>query len=355
MRSLVKGDHCSYIDIDFLLQRKFQLCGQQICDMYQLLGLYQKLNAKSICSCVNKSVQAINKGNNETQDSYSEKSLIKEVEEVLSRAHLTLFPHQTEKTLIVILESGKSVSLSKEKSIEQTKSKTYNSHLPSRHKQNFPAFCKVPYKTDMCMWKRGRIVSSNHQTVKTPMKIKEHKNTMEENNCVIKECTGEQKHIKHSCLQNMNLISDLDPECACSQSQELQRAGLVRQLDKGLYRLRFLVWRIGQITKWDGEDILLTFYKKYVTKSEVIPSMYLPIQSCNLAGVLFDRFSSLILLIDINMASQEEIYWIRCILSRFIHLLKMLKLILARTNHRSSGSHVRHRIFLITPPFRMIV
>ncbi|KAH8854239.1 hypothetical protein KSF78_0001626 [Schistosoma japonicum] len=316
------------MDIASLLQYKINCSERLTSAIYKLIELYSNGGCKCICSKVE--VQTDSDYIANTCSTGSDSVIIREVEEALKKAQLALSPQCKGKPDTIIVPS-KSVSKSKHTNIctKQLQSNIYGSVTKLR--QYAPAHYKAPYKTDIHTLKRRKI-GQLIRSIQPLSVVKGNRNVNQNTIKMMGENIGQQEDsLKCSRFQNINLHHSA-AICDCHQSQERQQAVLAEKLDRSVLYLRFLISRIRQTPRCDNESIL-QFYEHVSIESKLVSRIYLAIQKCELAIVLFYKFSSLVQFIDIQEASQDEISWIQYVLSRFTRILNLLKLLQIKVNH----------------------
>nr|CAH8827671.1 unnamed protein product [Trichobilharzia regenti] len=125
-----------------------------------------------------------------------ESSLMKEVEDVLSKAHITLLP-QTQGKSVALLESEKSMSKSERRRTTcESKTQREINTTVVKQKKYIPAHMKAPYKAD---------ILSKRQPVKLLRKVKKYIGESKEHKIV--ECNEHKKSIQREYAQNMCVYS----------------------------------------------------------------------------------------------------------------------------------------------------
>ncbi|CAH8830170.1 unnamed protein product [Trichobilharzia szidati] len=223
---------------------KFGSCQQQIRNIYRFLQLYSRLDVKNKCNCNNESIQAFIHKTNKMLNEDLESSLMKEVEDVLSKAHITLLPQQAQEKSVLLLKSEKSM-LKSERRRTTCESKTQREINTTvvKQKKCVPVHMKAPYKAD---------ILSKRQPVKPFRKAEKYVGESKEHEIV--ECSEHKKSV-----QQEHLVIYSHVVCTCSQ---IQTAALVKQVDKDFHRLRTLVLRTEQLARWEDGGILLKLYRK---------------------------------------------------------------------------------------------
>ncbi|RTG84788.1 uncharacterized protein DC041_0011568 [Schistosoma bovis] len=101
------------------------------------------------CTCAKIAVQVDNKETVNTYDVDSDSALIREVEEALQKAHLTLSPQKTKKEPISVDRPSKSVLKMCHGNTCIKKSRPDSSGPITKQRKYIPAHYKAPYKTDL--------------------------------------------------------------------------------------------------------------------------------------------------------------------------------------------------------------
>nr|CAH8827680.1 unnamed protein product [Trichobilharzia regenti] len=314
----------NHTNIGRRIQLKCGSCQQQIRNIYKFLQLYSRLDVKNKCNCNDESIHAFIHETNKMLNEDLESSLMKEVEDVLSKAHITLLP-QTQGKSVALLESEKSMSKSERRRTTcESKTQREINTTVVKQKKYIPAHMKAPYKAD---------ILSKRQPVKLLRKVKKYIGESKEHKIV--ECNEHKKSIQREYAQNMHRVIYSHVVCTCSQIQTGQEATLVRQLDKDFLRLRTLLLRTEQLGRWEDGGILLKLYRKAITAS-----VHIPTEKCIFAGGLLHKFFSFLQFIDTQIENPDEICWIQSVLSRFIYMLNTLKLIVSRVDCGSMNTRV---------------
>ncbi|CAH8446928.1 unnamed protein product [Schistosoma rodhaini] len=322
------------MDIASLLEWKLNCSEQSFSTVYNLSRCYSKRGNK--CACAKFEVQVDNKETVRTYDVDPDSALIREVEEALKKAHLTLSPPKTRKEPIFVGRSSKSIPKMCHENICIKKSKSDNSATMTKQQKYIPAHYKAPYKTDIHPSKRKKLLTLG-QPVTSFLPTKDSRNI---NDITLKKVNKisikQENHTQLNFFEDIKLLCYPASICNCYHYQTHQQAVLVEKFNKSVLRLWLSLLHSRQTSRSEDKSIMVQFFKNIPIESKLFSSMYLSVQKCDLAVALFKKFTGLVQFIDVQKASQDEINWIKYVFSRFSLILKLLELLLTKVNHGSS-------------------
>ncbi|CAI2723350.1 unnamed protein product [Schistosoma spindalis] len=322
------------MDIASLLEWKLNCFEQSFNIVYNLSRRYSNKGNK--CACAKIAVQVDNKETLKTYDVDSDSALIREVEEALQKAHLTLSPQKIKKEPIPVDSPSKSVLKIFHGNVCIKKSSPDSSGPITKQRKFIPAHHKAPYKTDTHIPKRKKLFTLG-QPVTSFSPTRDSKNMSGKSTKKVNETsTKQENHTEVNFFEDINLLCHSASTCDCYQYQTHQQAVLIEKYNKSVSRLWLLISRARQTLRSEDRSIIVQFFKNIPMESKLFSSMYFAIQKCDLAIALFEKFTSLVRFIDVQKVSQDEINWIQCVFSRFSLILKLLELLLTKVNPESS-------------------
>ncbi|CAH8446909.1 unnamed protein product [Schistosoma curassoni] len=322
------------MDIASLLEWKLNCFEQSFNTVYNLSRRFSNKGNK--CTCAKIAVQVDNKETVNTYDVDSDSALIREVEEALQKAHLTLSPQKTKKEPISVDRPSKSVLKICHGNTCIKTSRPDCSGPITKQRKYIPAHYKAPYKTDLHIPNRKKLFTLGQPVASFPPTM-DNKNMSDRTIKKINETsTKQENHTEVNFLEDINLLCHPASTCDCYQYQTHQQAALIEKYNKSVSCLWLSISRTRQLLRSEDRSIIVQFFKNIPMESKLFSSMCFAIQKCDLAIALFEKFTSLVSFIDVQKVSQDEINWIQYVFSRFSLILKLLELLMTKVNPDSS-------------------